>query len=95
MPNSIFPGKLIIKDRNKVILIAKTRKAHLKLWYDRSKLDKEDTGAAVIWKNGISQKWQEQKFCLGLNKEIFNAKIWGVFEAFNIAKKKPRQVQEP
>lgn len=30
-PNSIFPGKLNIEDRNKVILERKSTKAHLKL----------------------------------------------------------------
>ena len=51
-----FPGKLFIEDRDKTILEAKTGMAHLKLWCDRSKLDK-GTGAAVVWKeNGLDRK---------------------------------------
>ena len=94
-PSSIFPGELIIEDRNKAILDAESGKAHLKLWCDGSKLDKGGTGAAVVWKDHISQKWQEQKLCLGLNKEIFDAEIWGVSEALKIVEKTTRQVQEP
>ncbi len=92
---SVFPGELIIEDRKRAILEAKSRKAHLKLWCDGSKLDKGGIGAAVVWKNYGCQKWQEQKLCLGLNKEIFDAEMWGVSEAFKIAKKTTRQVQEP
>ena len=66
--SSIFPGELIIEDRNRAILDAESGKAYLKLWFDGSKLDKGGTGAAVVWKDHISQKWQEQKLFLGLNK---------------------------
>ena len=66
----------------------------MKLWCDGSKLDKGGTGAAVVWEDSISGKWQEQKVCLGLNKEIFDAEIWGISEAFKVAEEKTRQVQE-
>ena len=49
MPGSSFPGKLIIKDRNRAILKAKVEMAYLKLWCDGSKLDKR-TAAVVVWK---------------------------------------------
>ncbi len=58
VPNSFFPGKLMIEDRSKAICIAKTGKAHLKLWCDGSKLDKGSTGAAVVWEDNDSKKWQ-------------------------------------
>ena len=93
-PNSIFPGELIIEDRKKAILEAKSTNADLKLWCDGSKLDKGGTGAAVVWKSHVSQKWQEQKLSLGLNKEIFDAEMWGISEAFKVAEKIIRQVQE-
>ena len=95
VPNSVFPGELIIEDRKKAIVEAKSGKAHFKLWCDGSKLEKGGTGAAVVWKSHISQKWQEQKLSLGLNKEIFDAKMWGVSEAFKIVEKTTRLVQEP
>ena len=66
-----------------------------RLWCDGSKLDQGGTGAAVVWKSHISQKWQEQKLSLGLNKEIFDAEMWGISEAFKIAEKTTRQAQEP
>lgn len=67
----------------------------MKLWCDGSKLDKGGTGAAVVWEDSISGKWQKQKVCLGLNKEIFDAEIWGISEAFKVAEEKTKQVQEP
>lgn len=73
--NFVFLEELIIEDKNRTILKAKSGKTHLKLWYDGSKLDKSGTEAAVVWKNDMNQKKQEKKLCLGLNKEIFDAKI--------------------
>ena len=95
MPGSSFPGKLIIKIRNRAILEAEAGMAHLKLWCDESKLD-QGTGAAVVWeKEGASEEWQEKKFGLGLNKEIFDAEMWGISEAFKVAEQKPRKVRQP
>ena len=82
-------------DRSKAICIAKTGKAHLKLWCVGSKLDKGTTGAAVVWEDNAIKKWQQWKLCLGLNKEIFDAKMWSISEAFKIAEKKAMKVQEP
>lgn len=58
VPNFFFPGKLIIKDKSKAIYIVKTGKAHLKLWCNRSKLDKRITGAAVVWEDNVNKKWK-------------------------------------
>lgn len=44
MLRSIFPGKLIIEDRNRAMLEAKTGIANLKLWGNGSKLDSGGTG---------------------------------------------------
>lgn len=49
----------------------------------------------MVWKkNCLIRKWQKLKINLGQNKKIFDAKIWGIFEAFKVAKQKIRQVQE-
>ncbi len=90
----IIPVERVDEDRKKAILQAKSTNADLKLWCDGSKLDKGGTGAAIVWKSHVSQKWQEQKLSLGLNKEIFDAKMWGISEAFKVAEKLMRQVQE-
>lgn len=92
IPNSVFSGELIIKDKKRALLKAKPRKAYIKLWYDGSKLDKSSIGAAIVWKDYITQKWQKLKLCPDLNKEIFDAKIWCVFEAFKIVEKITKQV---
>lgn len=59
---SLFLGKLIIENRNRVILEAKTGIANLNLWCDGLKLDSRSTGVAVVWKKESTEKeWQEQK----------------------------------
>ena len=95
MPGLSFPGKLIIEDRKRAILEAKGGMAHLKLWCDGSKLDK-GTGAAVVWeKGGTTKEWQEKKVGLGLNKEIFDAEMWGISEAFKVAEQKTEKIRQP
>ena len=51
-----FPGKLFIEDRNNAILEAETGMPHLKLWCDRSKLDKRTRAAVVMKKYGPGRK---------------------------------------
>ena len=59
--NSVSLEELIIEDRKKAIVEAKSGKAHFNLWCDGSKLEKGGTGVAVVWKSHISQNLQEQK----------------------------------
>ena len=85
-----------IEDKNKAILEAKAGMANLKLWCDGSKLDDGGAGAAVVWKKDSAQKeWQEQKVGLGVNKEIFDAEMWGISEAFKVGEQKTRQIWQP
>lgn len=96
MPSSVFPGELLIKDKNKALLEAKTGRDNLKLWYDGSQLDNRGTGVAVVWeKDGPRKNWQDQKVILGLNKEIFDAEMWGISKAFKDVEQKTRQVRQP
>ena len=70
--------------------------ANLKLWCDGSKLDNRGTGAAVVWgKDNAQKEWQEQKVCMGLNKEILDAEMWGISEAFKVAEQRTRQIRQP
>ena len=56
VPSFIFPGKLIIKDKDKALLEAKAGKGNLKLGCDGSKLENGGTGAAIVWgKEGIKR----------------------------------------
>lgn len=42
----------------------------------------------------VKKEWHQEKVGLGLNKEIFDAEIWGIFKALQIAKKKAQEIQE-
>ena len=54
---STFPGKLIIEEREKAIRKGTIGGPDLELWCDGSKLEKGDTGAAVVWKSDCDGKW--------------------------------------
>lgn len=54
--NFPFLEKPIIKDKNETILKEKSRNVHLNLWYGSFKLDKDNIGVVVVWKNYINQK---------------------------------------
>lgn len=54
-------------------------------------LTKELLQQAVVWQiEDTSKEFQEQKVGLGLLKEIFDAEMWGISEAFKIAEHKTR-----
>lgn len=91
MPSSVFLGELFIEDKKKALLEAKAGRSNLRLWCNGSKLENRDTGAAVVWeKDGKKKEWQEQKVDLSLNKEIFDAEMWGISEVFKVVEQKTR-----
>lgn len=50
IPENVFLRKIFVKEKCRTIEIAKRDQADLSIWCDRYKLDKEETGAAVAWK---------------------------------------------
>ncbi len=63
---SIFPGKLVVEEREKAIREGTIGRSDLKLWCDKSKLEKGGTRAAVVWKSDWNSKeWQMVKISLG------------------------------
>lgn len=72
-----------MKEKSKTIETAKGDQANFTLWCDGSKLNHGRTGAVVVWKQ--DNDWLTQKTTLGKNKEIFDAEIWGIFEAVKAA----------
>lgn len=85
---------MIIEGKEKAIYYKeRTSKPDIKLWCDGSKLDTGDTGAAVVWKYYRQEEWHIFKVSLGWNKEIFDAKMWGISEAVKVAEYRTREVQ--
>ncbi|KAI0999672.1 hypothetical protein K3495_g8523 [Podosphaera aphanis] len=60
------------------------QEGELSFWTDGSKLDSQKTGAGVAWKN-VSGNWECRKFYLGKNKEVFDAELYAVDQALEIA----------
>ena len=60
------------------------REGELSFWTDGSKLDSQKTGAGVAWKNA-GGKWEFRKAYLGKNKEVFDAELYAVDQALEIA----------
>lgn len=82
-----FPGKVVIQEPKTAIGEAKKDVSDLALWSDGSKLESGGAGAAVIWKNSTSHRWNVRKVSLGKNKEMLDAELWGISEALKIAPK--------
>lgn len=90
----VFLEKLFIRDKNKAISKTKVEKSDFKLQCDRFELKNGGTGAAIVQKtDDLKKKQQKQKVCLSLNKEdIFDAEIWGISKAFQVAEQKIQQI---
>ena len=56
----------------------------LSSWTDGSKLENQRAGAAVVWKM-LNGRWNTRKIYLGKNKEIFDAELYGIDQALDIA----------
>lgn len=82
-----FSGRIIIQELKLAINEAKTGLSDLILWSDGSKLQSGGAGAAVVWKDSLTQGWNTCKSSLGKNKEILDAELWGISEALKIALK--------
>lgn len=70
-----FSGRIIIQEPKVAIKEAKEDLSDLTLWSDGSKLDSGGAGAAVVWRNCLSQAWNTRKISLGKNKEILDAEL--------------------
>jgi hypothetical protein len=57
----------------------------LVLWSDGSRLESRAVGAGITQKLG--QNWKEKAISLGKNKEVFDAKLYSIQQAINIALK--------
>ncbi len=58
-------------------------------WQATSKLSAKST------LHGSKKEWQERKVGLGLNKEIFDAEMWGISEALKVAERRTQQIWQP
>lgn len=81
-----FPKKIIIQKVKKVIKKAQKNTFNLALWSGGSKA-KSEAGAAIVWKNASTYRWNIRKISLGNNKETYDAEMWGISEALKIALK--------
>ena len=70
-----FLGKVVIQEPKTAIGEAKKDVSDLALWSDGSKLESGGAGAAVVWKNSTSYRWDVRKVSLGKNEEILDAEL--------------------
>lgn len=86
--NLAFPGNIIISAKETAKLEAEKAYKGLILWSDGSKLDSGAVGAGIAWKTSI---WHEKSLALGYFKEIFDAELFRILEAFKTAVKEKRK----
>jgi len=55
----------------------------LLIWSDGSKIDTGGVGAGIVWKQGNS--WRTKGYPLGDTKEVFDAELYGIKSALDIA----------
>ena len=82
----LFPGKVVIESKGKAEENA--RKAYstdsdLILWSDGSRLETGAVGAGIAWE--IGQKWYDRGRPLGNTKEVFDAELYGIRDALEVA----------
>ena len=82
-----FPGDVIIEGKEKAIGQAKKYQVGTVLWTDGSKLNTENVGAAVTWRDKSLNKWRETSLFLRKNKEILNAELRAIAIALEVAKR--------
>ena len=82
-----FPRKIVVQESKIAKEEAQKDRSGLALWVDGSKLESGGAGAAVVWKNPASQRWDVCKTSSGKNKEILDAEFWGISEALKITLK--------
>ena len=83
-----FPGEVEIADsREKAKDISMSHRVienEMTYWTDGSKLENQRAGAGITWIKG-NGKWESRKVYLGKNKEIFDAELYAIDQALDIA----------
>lgn len=85
-----IPIQVIIEPAEKAVKEAKNPPAGKILWTDGSKLDSGKSGAGVVWKDLRTNKWQQKRHYLGTRKEPYDAELWALSDALEIAIKETR-----
>ena len=86
-----FPGEIVIETKKKAIEQAKRQQVGTVFWTDGSRLDTDNIGAAVTWKDKNVDKWKEMSVFFGKNKEILDAELWAISMALEAARRETRQ----
>ena len=51
------------------------------VWTDGSRLENKRVGAAFVWRSLVG--WSRRRFHLGTNKEVFDAKVFAIYQALH------------
>jgi hypothetical protein len=85
----IFPGAIVIKPKDiaekeaKNIYKPDRVNSDLIIWSDGSKLETEGVGTGIALKQG--KTWLQKGYLLGYTKEVFDAELYGIKSALDIA----------
>lgn len=74
-PTGDFSRNIVIEEKNKVLEKAKKYWLGSVMWTNRSKLGKENVGAAISWKDKNLNVWKGTSVFLGTNKKILDAEL--------------------
>jgi len=83
MEKRCLKGKAIFQDEEQALYEAKLESEGLVLWTDGSRKEDEWVGCAVVWEE--DRRWKERRVHLSRQKEAFDAEMYAMSEAMNIA----------
>lgn len=86
--------QLIIEPPEKAIRDAKNPQTGKVFWTDGSKLESRKSGAGVVWKDSQTDKWQQKRHYLGTRKEPYDAELWALSDALEIALQETRYTHD-
>lgn len=82
--------QVIVQDKKETLQEATNTQAGITYQINGSKLDIEDTRAAVVWFDKKLNKWQNKQRYLAKNKNLFDVEIWAISDALGLSIKKTR-----
>lgn len=98
LPDLPFPGKIVVLldpiEAKKKALDHHDSTSELSFWSDGSRLENRRTGTGIVWKTEDGH-WHTRKIYLGKNKEIFDAELYGIDQALNLALRAGRPRARP
>ena len=79
-----FPGRIVIDSWAGALQTSSELGQRDTLWTDGSRIEGGEVGAACVWQSPASGGWTGRRFYLGMNKEVFDAETFAIYQALRV-----------